>query len=255
MIEQKTLDAAREHAAAEYPRESVGLVVRTDDGEQYIAGRNISPNPERDFALHAEDYADAQDMGEIVCTVHSHPNGVPIPSHVDLLQCEASGHPGLIITLGGDPLHFGDTCTYEPCGWFPPLKGREYFYGIFDCYALVRDWYQRERGVELPQFDHGPDLWWAKRLPDGTDNPSYRPGWSPFEKHFSHAGFEPVKDALREGDVIVMQIKSDVPNHAAVYLDDGTILHHMHGRLSGVDVYGGYWAEVTRLAYRLKGAA
>lgn len=50
-----------------------------------------------------------------------------------------------------------------------------------------------------------------------------------------------------------MRSKNGVPNHAAVYLGDGLMLHHMYGRLSSRDVYGGYWREVTRLVVRFSG--
>ena len=59
---------------------------------------------------------------------------------------------------------------------------------------------------------------------------------------------------LFRSDVILMQIRSQngVPNHAAIYLGDGLILHHLHGRLSSRDIYGGYWQEVTRHILRYK---
>ncbi|WP_043946890.1 NlpC/P60 family protein, partial [Ralstonia solanacearum] len=41
------------------------------------------------------------------------------------------------------------------------------------------------------------------------------------------------------GDVILMQVRAPVPNHAAVYLGGVQMLHHLHGRLSSRDVYGG----------------
>ena len=50
---------------------------------------------------------------------------------------------------------------------------------------------------------------------------------------------------IRKGDVLLMQIASPVPNHAAIYLDDGVIMQHVAGRLSSRDVYGGYWAKHT----------
>jgi hypothetical protein len=52
-------------------------------------------------------------------------------------------------------------------------------------------------------------------------------------------------DNLKVGDCFLMQVASPVPNHAAVYLGDGLILHHLQGRLSSRDVYGGYWQKVT----------
>ena len=47
-----------------------------------------------------------------------------------------------------------------------------------------------------------------------------------------------------------MKLDSVVPNHAAIYLDDMIILHHVQGRLSSRDVYGGYYQKVTELCLR-----
>ena len=38
---------------------------------------------------------------------------------------------------------------------------------------------------------------------------------------------------LTENDVLLMQVKSDVLNHAAVYLGEGKILHHLYGNGAG----------------------
>jgi len=55
----------------------------------------------------------------------------------------------------------------------------------------------------------------------------------------------PASGEVQIGDVIVMQVKAEEPNHAAVYLGDGIMLHHMYGQLSNRVPYGGYWAERT----------
>ncbi|MNC75892.1 NlpC/P60 family protein [compost metagenome] len=52
--------------------------------------------------------------------------------------------------------------------------------------------------------------------------------------------------------MIVMQIQAPEPNHAAVYIGDGLMIHHLHGRLSERAVYGGYWQERTILTLRHK---
>jgi hypothetical protein len=44
----------------------------------------------------------------------------------------------------------------------------------------------------------------------------------------------------------LMQVNSDVPNHAGQSIwATGSILHHLQGRLSSRDVYGGYWQKIT----------
>ncbi|MCK9032661.1 C40 family peptidase, partial [Haemophilus influenzae] len=69
--------------------------------------------------------------------------------------------------------------------------------------------------------------------------------------NFEDAGFYPVKD-LKIGDMIVMQINANVPNHAGVYLGDGLIGHHLYGRLSSKDVYGQFYRERTTHIMRHK---
>jgi cell wall-associated NlpC family hydrolase len=113
---------------------------------------------------------------------------------------------------------------------------------VLDCWALCRDWYARERSVQLPDPDRR-DGWW-----DDGHSDLYS------DAAMAAAGFKKIAmDDLAAGDLILMQIRSDnlVPNHAAIYLGDGLILHHLDGRLSSRDVYGGYWAEVTRSVWRL----
>lgn len=231
-MERSTFDAIRAHAAADYPREACGLVVVVKGRERYVPCRNVAAGSEH-FVLPAEDYAVAEDMGEVVAIVHSHPDAPAAPSEADLVSCEASGLPWHILSFPAD-----DFRTIEPRGYIAPLVGRQFAHGVLDCYTLIRDWYSRERGIDLPDFARRDD-WWSK----GDDL---------YLRHYAEAGFVEVSQDQPEhvGDVILMQLRSPVPNHAGIYLGDGLILHHLHGRLSSRDVYGGYWQEITRCVLR-----
>ncbi len=72
---------------------------------------------------------------------------------------------------------------------------------------------------------------------------------------------------IRRGDMLVMQVGRALhPNHAGIYLgndwrldsepvqalggDGPFLLHHLYGRLSTRDVFGGPWIERTRLVLR-----
>jgi cell wall-associated NlpC family hydrolase len=120
-----------------------------------------------------------------------------------------------------------------PEGYTAPLLGRMWCHGVLDCYSLIRDWYRLERGIVLPDFTRS-DEWWLKNQNLYVDN-------------FRAAGFTRIvdEDALQPGDVLLMQIMAPVPNHGAVYLGDGIILHHLHGRLSCREVWGGYYKKHT----------
>lgn len=241
-MQQSTLQAIQAHAVDEYPRECCGLIVATVEGETYIPCRNTATTPSEHFRLPKEDYAAAEDLGEVLAVVHSHPDAAATPSQADRVMCElpeqllpGSGIPWYIISVGqvvGEEPACGDVQTIVPCGYEAPLVGRQFAHGILDCYSLVRDFYARELGVQLSQYERN-DKWWEQ----GQDLYSL--------DRLRAEGFDLVPDEPRRGDMILMQVRSTVPNHAGVYLGDGKMLHHMQDRLSEVVPYGGMWAERT----------
>ena len=239
-----TLDAFRAHAVTDYPREACGLVVVAKGRERYRPCRNLATTPSEHFVLAAEDYADAEEAGEIVAVMHSHPDAPARASEGDRVACEASGLPWWIVSVTPDAdgvPSAGELSCIEPSGYEAPLVGRPFHHGVLDCWTLCRDWYAREWGLALPDpLRH--DNWWD----DGRSDL--------YTENLAAAGFVPIdaKD-IQRGDLILMQIRSRnlVPNHAGIYLGDGLMLHHMYGRLSSRDVYGGYWVENTRVVARL----
>lgn len=221
--------AIREHADQDAPREACGLIVAGADGPVYVRCRNLSARPDDQFRIAAEDFAAAEDAGEVLAVVHSHHGDTWAPSMADRVSCEASGLPWVITGVDG----FG---SIEPCGYRAPLLGRPFVHGVLDCWAVIRDWYAQERGIELVNPPRADD-WWAN-------------GGDLYRELLPGAGFDLVDDEPRPGDLFLMQIRAPVPNHAAVYLGDGVILHHLCGRLSERVVYGGMWAKITTGVWR-----
>ena len=223
------------HAREDAPREACGLVVVRKGRLRYMRCRNLASHPGEQFVLSPDDYAAAEDVGEVVAVVHSHPTGTTMPSMADRVGCESSGLPWWIINPFTGSHYF-----FTPNGYRAPLVGRPFCFGVLDCYAMIRDWYQAERGVTLPNFPRN-DRFWLR-------------GENIYVDGFPRAGFVPVPlDEAVEGDVVLMQIASPLPNHGAVLLGDGTMLHHTEGRLSSRDVYGGYWRKVTTHCLRYAG--
>lgn len=231
------------HALAEYPRESCGLVVVVKGRERYVPCRNVATKATHDFVMSPQDYAAAADTGEITAIVHSHPDVPARPTEADLVQCEASELPWVIVSVmpGEGGPEVAETRVVEPSGYEAPYVGRQWSHGLLDCWGLCRDWYAREWGLALPDPVREDD-WWN----DGG-SALYN------DAALRDANFVPVSAAeIAPGDLILMQIRSKnrVPNHAAIYLGGGLMLHHLHGRLSSRDNYGGYWQEVTRAIWR-----
>lgn len=226
----------RQHAANDYPREACGLIAVIHGKERYLPCRNIAEKPTQDFVLHPEDFAKAEDLGEVVAVVHSHPDRGVGMTDADRAQCGVSGLPWYIVSVNvtGET---SDIARYEPYNYEAPLVGRQFAHGVLDCYTLIRDYYKRELSIDLQDFVRTDD-WWNK-------------GEDLYMQQFADAGFTPIKGAVQKHDGIIMQIRSPVPNHAGVFIGEpDRLLHHMYGRLSTRDVYGGYFQEVTRVIVR-----
>ncbi len=132
----------------------------------------------------------------------------------------------------------GDWIQIEPDGYEAPLEGRTYSYGVNDCYRLAQDFYERELGIDLPDFDREPWGFWL----EGDDR---------FGRHYPAAGFVQVPASrLRRADLVVMQLHGTVPHHTGVYLGDGEILHHLPDRLARRERWSDYWQRRTRLFLR-----
>ncbi|MFJ3465364.1 C40 family peptidase [Achromobacter spanius] len=242
------------HALCDYPREACGLLVADGAKQRFIACRNMAEDGQ-DFIISAEDYAAAEDQGQVIAVVHSHIDRDATPTEVDLVSCEATGLPWHIVSVkknaGDDAPAIAHWQSFAPSGYVAPLVGRNFHHGSLDCYGLIRDFYQREMGITLPDFVR-PDRWWEK--PECGEI---------YLDNFQAAGFVQVGDGPRYGDVLLMQYRSDRTNHGGVFLGDaelksqpglhrvpGAMLHHAMPRLSERVVYGGYWADITRMIVR-----
>ncbi len=87
---------AVEHALRERPREACGLVVLVDGRETYWPCRNVATS-DGEFDLHSDDYAAAEDAGQVLAVVHSHPAGPAEASADDQAECTASRLPWVVL--------------------------------------------------------------------------------------------------------------------------------------------------------------
>jgi proteasome lid subunit RPN8/RPN11 len=232
-MNQENRDLFLEHARKVAPREACGLVVIEKGRQVLVICENIAVENNQ-FELRAEDYAKAENTGEVIAVVHSHPVTNPLPSQADLVACEASALEWHIVAVITGQWH-----SFKPTGYKAPLVGREWAHGVMDCYSIVRDHFKEALGFEIPDFDRDHE-WWTK-------------GQNIYIENFEKAGFAEVKDgSLRKHDVILMQVLSPVTNHAAVYLGNDVILHHISNRLSTREIYGGMWQKFTTKVVRFK---
>lgn len=208
---------AEEHARRETPAEACGVLVVRRGRLHYEPALNLARDPRHGFELDPVAL-----LGDVVAIVHSHPGASSEPSPHDLQQHAASGLDWWILGIDG--------WRCIPAAGALPYAGRVFRHGTVDCYTLVRDWCWRERGLLLPDYPREDD-WWLR-------------GQDLYREHFGECGFT-VAALAQPCDVLLMQIGAPVPNHAAILLPGGKILHHLAGRYSGTDTYDRFYRERT----------
>lgn len=240
-LTKKAKAAITDHAAECYPRESCGVIVK----RQYIPCTNIA-SADSEFMIDPMDIVRAEQNGKIEAIVHSHPDGTTKPSLFDLTQISKHGVPWVIVSYPKGEIEIHTE------GYTAPLINRPYIHGELDCFSIVRDYYERELGISIDDFERD-DLWW-----ESADSSLYL-------DNYEQQGFVQV-DSLQRHDVILCRVQpTKQVNHALIYLgNDGNliseatepcigdhlVLHHPYMRRSRREIYGNIWQERTAIIVR-----
>jgi len=209
------------HVISEYPKEACGLI---REGK-YVPCKNKATDPTKAFKIAPKDLVEPY-----TAIMHSHPyvlgddsfklkNNPGWASARDMEVFIQGTTPwGIVSTDGTGISDFSwlqDTLTH-------PLLEREFVHGVYDCYAVVRDWYFQNMGVTLINVPRQYD-WWNC-------------GQNLYLDNFIAAGFHEITEQEAGiGDSVLMKVLSPVPNHAAVISGNNQITHHLFHRLSETD--------------------
>lgn len=224
----------REEATAAYPNEAVWLI--TERGCKQVD--NIHENPLKFFEVRPKDLAKARAEG-LLAVVHSHPDMDDVPSASDMQAQINNDVPFGVLSSGSE--------SSGPIRWWgmkerSPLLGRPFVHGITDCYAMIRDFYFMELGIDLPEFPRDW-MWWNEDL-------------SMFQDNFVEAGFREVKiSEAKPHDVLLFKIRAPVTNHGGVLLDNDLFIHQMgtpslavdHSRPSAREPVSRYMSLITHV--------
>jgi len=118
---------------------------------------------------------------------------------------------------------------------YQSLIGRQWNYGVNDCFTLIRDWFKLQ-GVQLPDFARPDDLEVCESI---------------FLQQAEAIGFKPVAMERRKpGDVLIMRLDTRTPMHAAILLPDELILHQRQDSLSAIEPLRRYYVERIAAVFR-----
>ncbi|MDG6308562.1 phage tail protein, partial [Glaesserella parasuis] len=202
------------HAKRSETHESCGFVVSKGGELRYFPCENVAVDLINHFEISPDDWIRAESVGEIVAVVHSHPDsdtekGLPYLSTADR-ECQVRLNLPFWLVCDGKLQKF------RPIA---PLVGRQFENNKQDCRNILLDAYMLS-GLDLPD-DVEYEFEWFK-------------SGNLYEENLLRFGFERLDFEAQPqlGDIVLLQIGSDVANHAGIYLGNQMMLHHSEGRLS-----------------------
>lgn len=221
-----------DHAKQCEPQESCGFVVLEQGELVFYPCPNIADDPEHFFEIDYEEWVMTSELGEIIALVHSHPDsvlekGLPYLSIADR-RCQVRTQLDFWLVVDNDIKQF------RP---IEPLIGRQFENNKQDCRNIILDCYMLA-GIELPEQSTYEFEWFEHS--------------NLYEEGLVRCGFEkiPFDEEPQLGDVILIQVGSEVGNHAGVYLGNQMMIHHSEGRLSARVPYDGFWLKSTHSIWR-----
>lgn len=109
-----------------------------------------------------------------------------------------------------------------------------------DCFGLVRLFYQRELGIDLPDYTTPYDQEW------------WREG-NLLQDLYQEYGFSKVA-TLQYGDLIMFKNSTTVPGHLGINLTDFQFMHMARSGVAITSTLQGLWARQIHSVYRHKEA-
>ena len=231
---QDFLHKIEQHFFREYPKEGCGLVGIQKGKAHWIPCENIAEINEN-FIMDSSEYLKYKRIYDIVGVVHSHPDESSEPSQADINQCNALGIPYYIFSYPSM-----DMTIVKPEADTTELYGREYEFGVADCFEAVRDYYL-SKNMYVPNRILWEKEWYNKDTGLDYFCPEIIEQWGGKEV--------PIED-LKENDLITFKIDSTVANHCGVFLGNDIFYHHATNRLSCRENLYPFWVSYIDKAYR-----
>ena len=226
------IEDMREHFKNEYPREGCGILTVVKGKQKWIPCTNIAEE-DNHFIIDTKEYLKIARTSDIIGIVHSHPDESSEPSELDINNCNALGKKYYIFSYPEM-----DLTIVEPKINTTDLYGREYEFGVKDCFEALRDYLQTQN-IEIPPRAMFVEDYWDKNIDYFND------------KTISEWNHSPVSlNEIKENDVLIFRVFSDINNHCGVYLGNDIFYHHAENRLSCRENLYPQWKKWLVGAYR-----
>ena len=227
------LHEIEQHFFREYPKEACGILAVQKGKPKWFPCKNVAKENE-EFIIDSTEYIKIHKTSDIVGIVHNHPDGSCIESDADIAYCNTLGIPYYIFSYPGMELN-----KLEPEKNLTDLYGREYEFGVTDCFEAMRD-YLAEQNISIPPRILFEDNWFEKGLDYFA--PEIVKDWG---------GEEISIEEIQKNDVLTFSVQSKVANHCGVYLGNDVFYHHAENRLSCRENLYPFWVQSIDKVYRV----
>jgi len=214
-FDDQAIADAVDHAKEMFPLESCGAII----DEEYVRFENRAEDKAKSFVIDDPEFDLAYQNNEVQAVIHSHDNYRMASKADQQQQIEFDIPFGVINLLNRSVTHvifWGDSLPIEP------LKRRFFFYGVWDCYALVRDYFRVKWNHTLPNVARDFGFW--------NENKSV------FEPNMEQDGFDVIPvhlDDIQPNDILLYNIHGTTYiNHCAVLQENGLVLQHFQNEVS-----------------------
>ena len=225
------IEEIKKHFDTEYPREACGIIGIVKGKKKWFPCQNVAESDD-DFVMSSEDWFKVKRQADILAIVHNHTNNDNTPSENDINNWNVLGIPYYIFSYPDLELNI-----VEPKENFNPLLGREYSFGVTDCFEAMRDWLASEN-IKIPAREVFEDDWWEKGIDYFTEENI---------KNWNHVKV----DTPQKNDVLIFAVESGtIGNHCGVYLGNDVFFHHAVNRLSCRESLYPFWARHIIGIYR-----
>tara|TARA_Y100000992_G_C21247413_1_gene484029 strand:+ start:785 stop:1483 length:699 start_codon:yes stop_codon:yes gene_type:complete len=226
------IEDIQKHFEKEYPREACGIISVVKGKKKWYPCENVSEEDEH-FLIDTDYYLKLTRTTDIIGIVHSHPNASSEPSEFDIASCNALGKDFYIFSYPEM-----DLTVLHPENRINDLYGREYEFGVQDCFEALRDYLDVEN-IKIPPRVMFQEDYWNKNIDYFN------------EKTIKNWNHSPVDlQEIQKNDVLIFKIYSDINNHCGVYLGNDIFYHHAEERLSCRENLYPRWHKWLVGAYR-----
>ena len=148
------IDEIKAHFDNQYPKEGCGIIGIVKGKKRWFPCENIAKN-EEEFIISSTEWFDIKKKADIFAIVHNHLDNDNTESENDINYCNALGVPYYIFSYPDMELNI-----LEPRQNCNPLIGREYRFGVTDCFEAMRDWLATENIFidKRAAFEESPNL-------------------------------------------------------------------------------------------------